>query len=120
MLPEIVRAAAEPIGNIGSLTVLSSDGAADVVKTTTRTVAEASTAVKGLTGIDVPALLANAMGTAYTNGGPVGSPKPGSGGAGGGGGRRRPSTVVTPAMPVPPAPVDGPTGSAEPPRRHDT
>jgi flotillin len=54
MLPEIVRAAAEPIGNIGSLTVLSSDGAADVVRTTTRTVAEASTAVKGLTGIDVP------------------------------------------------------------------
>ena len=32
MLPEIVRAAAEPMGNIGSLTVLSTDGASDVVK----------------------------------------------------------------------------------------
>ena len=32
MLPEIVRAAAEPMANIGSLTVLSSDGASDVVK----------------------------------------------------------------------------------------
>jgi flotillin len=63
MLPEIVRAAAEPMGNIDSLTVLSSDGATDVVKTTTRTVAEASAAVKGLTGIDVPGLISNALGT---------------------------------------------------------
>jgi flotillin len=61
-LPEIVRAAAEPMGNIGSLTVLSSDGASDVVKTTTRTVAEASAAVKGLTGLDVPDLIGRAMG----------------------------------------------------------
>jgi flotillin len=101
MLPEIVRAAAEPIGNIGSLTVLSSDGAADVVKTTTRTVAEASTAVKGLTGIDVPALLANAMGSTYTNGGPGRGPKTG------GGGRRRPATTVVPAGPQPPTPAHG-------------
>jgi flotillin len=88
MLPEIVRAAAEPMGNIGSLTVLSSDGASDIVKTTTRTVAEAGAAVKGLTGIDVPALLSNAMGTAvHTNGGPTTAPTGagGSGGAGGGG-----------------------------------
>src|SRR5687767_9812422 len=61
MMPEIVRAAAEPLGNIGSLTVLSSDGASDIVKTTTRTVAEAGAAVKGLTGIDIPGLLAGAM-----------------------------------------------------------
>ncbi len=62
MLPEIVRAAAEPIGQIGSLTVLSTDGASDVVKTTTRTLAEASATVKGLTGIDIPALLSSALG----------------------------------------------------------
>jgi flotillin len=85
MLPDIVRAAAEPIGNINSLTVLSSDGASDIVKTTTRTVAEAGAAVKGLTGIDVPALLANAMGTAdHTNGSPAGSGGS-TGGTGGGG-----------------------------------
>ena len=86
MLPDIVRAAAEPMGNIGSLTVLSSDGASEVVRTTTRTVAEAGAAVKGLTGIDVPALLGSAVGIAGTGGGtpPAG---PGTGGPGGGGGR---------------------------------
>ncbi len=61
MLPDIVRAAAEPMGNIGSLTVLSSDGASDVVRTTTRTVAEAGAAVKGLTGLDIPTLIKDAV-----------------------------------------------------------
>src|SRR5439155_1470805 len=41
MLPEIVRAAAEPMAAIDSLTVLSTDGASDVVKNATRTVTEA-------------------------------------------------------------------------------
>ena len=62
MLPDIVRAAAEPMANIGSLTVLSTDGASDVVKNVTRTVTEASTTVKGLTGIDIPDLLNKAVG----------------------------------------------------------
>ncbi len=61
MLPEIVRAAAEPIGKIQSLTVLSSDGASDVVKTATETLAQASATIKGLTGIDLPAVIANAL-----------------------------------------------------------
>jgi flotillin len=63
MLPEIVRAAAEPIGKIESLTVLSSEGASEVVKTTTRTLSEASATVKGLTGIDIPDLLQSALGS---------------------------------------------------------
>jgi flotillin len=62
MLPDIVRAAAEPMGNIGSLTVVSTDGASDVVRNVTRTVTEASATVKGLTGIDVPELLNKSMG----------------------------------------------------------
>jgi flotillin len=66
MLPEIVRAAAEPLAHIDTLTVLSSEGASDVVKTTTRTLAEASATVKGLTGIDIPALLNSALGTTGT------------------------------------------------------
>ena len=63
-LPDIVRAAAEPMGNIEHLTVLSNDGASDIVKNVTRTVTEASTTVKGLTGIDIPGLLSQAMGDA--------------------------------------------------------
>ncbi len=121
MLPEIVRAAAEPMANIGSLTVLSSDGASDVVKTTTRTVAEAGAAVKGLTGIDVPAMLASAMGTAvHANGGPAPTPAGGGGATGGTGG----SGEGPRATPTPPAtgpasatarrataspPIDGPS-----------
>ncbi len=79
MLPEIVRAAAEPLSNIDSLTVVSNDGASDVVKTVTRTVTEATATVKGLTGIDIPSLIDEAMG--------VGGPprKRGAGGTDGGG-----------------------------------
>ncbi len=88
MLPDIVRAAAEPLANIDNLTVLSNDGASDVVKTVTRTVAEANATVKGLTGIDIPALVGDAMGGTGSGGtgggGPGGS---GGGGASGSGGR---------------------------------
>lgn len=60
MLPEIVRAAAEPMSSIDSLTVISTDGASEIVRNGTRTVAEAGAAVKSLTGIDVPALIGGA------------------------------------------------------------
>ena len=84
MLPEIVRAAAEPMANIDTLTVLSNDGASDVVKNVTRTVAEASATVKGLTGIDIPALIDDAMGgTGRTGPGTDEPPKRGPGGPGG-------------------------------------
>ncbi|MBX3029292.1 MAG: flotillin family protein [Chloroflexi bacterium] len=76
MMPEIVRAAAEPIGKIQNLTVLSTDGASDVVRTTTDTLAQASTTIKGLTGIDLPAVISSAFGGAAE----------GSGGSTGGGG----------------------------------
>ncbi len=107
-LPDIVRAAAEPMASIDSLTVLSSEGASDVVKNATRTVTEASATVKGLTGIDIPQLLNNALGGPT----PTEPPKPrperkrsggegdeGSGGssAPGGGGGGSP----TPAGPAP-------------------
>ncbi len=62
-LPEIVRAAAEPMGNIENLTVLSSEGASDIVRNTTRTVAESAALIKGLTGVDVAALVGSAMGS---------------------------------------------------------
>ena len=61
-LPEIVRAAAEPMGKIDSLTVMSADGASDIVKNATRAVVESTTAIKGLTGLDVPNLIGGALG----------------------------------------------------------
>jgi flotillin len=89
-LPEIVRAAAEPMGNIENLTVLSSEGASDMVKNTTRTVAESAAMIKGLTGVDVAALVGSAMGsTAASPGRHHGNGAP-----------AEPAEVVTEATPV--------------------
>ena len=92
MLPEIVRAAAEPMANIDNLTILSNDGASEMVKNTTRTVAEASATVKGLTGIDIPALLGGALGGSSGRSGREG----GTRGGGGGGGASRPRAPRAP------------------------
>ena len=93
MLPEIVRAAAEPMGRIDQLTVLSNDGASELVRNTTRTVAEASATVKGLTGIDVPQLIGTSMGARFGGNGAAHAPAAGhegeAGGSGGSGRRLR-------------------------------
>lgn len=109
MLPDIVRAAAEPMGNIGSLTVLSADGASDVVKTTTRTVAEAGAAVKGLTGLDIPGLINEAVGRQAASGGTGStsgaqpSPKPRGPRGGSGAGARQRTRAAASAAPEPAA-----------------
>jgi len=109
MLPEIVRAAAEPMSAIDNLTVLSNDGASELVRNTTRTVTEATATVKGLTGLDVPALISNAMGGATSGGVRGRGPAPSGGDAGG---SARPGRRVTPNMPVPPASASaGPSAS---------
>ena len=104
MLPEIVRAAAEPLASIDNLTVLSSEGATDVVKTTTRTLTEASATIKGLTGIDVAQLLTEALGTPTTTEPTPPKPKRGSsggddgeGGSGANGGGGSPKPVSPPS-----------------------
>ena len=96
-LPDIVRAAAEPMEHIDSLTVMSADGASEMVKNTTRVVAESATAIKGLTGLDVPNLIGNAM-----RSGALAGTRSGDGERGGG---ARPSTA-------PPAPPSESTSSA--------
>src|SRR5437899_6135086 len=64
-LPDIVKAAAEPMGHIDSLTVMSADGASDIVKNATRAMIESTTAIKGLTGLDVPNLIGGALGRGF-------------------------------------------------------
>jgi len=64
-LPDIVRAAAEPMSHIDSLTVMSADGASDLVRNATRVAIESTTAIKGLTGLDVPGLIGGAMGRGF-------------------------------------------------------
>ena len=108
MLPEIVRAAAEPMASIDSMTVLSTEGASDVVKNATRTVSEASTVVKGLTGLDIPGLISNAI---RGGGGGEGG---GEGGGGGGTGRRRAPRPSGPAPSPAPAGASGAAGASGP------
>ncbi|HYM97456.1 MAG TPA: flotillin domain-containing protein, partial [Candidatus Sulfotelmatobacter sp.] len=64
-LPDIVRAAAEPMSHIDSLTVMSADGASDIVRNATRAMIESTTAIKGLTGLDVPSLVGGALGRGF-------------------------------------------------------
>ncbi|HXH57474.1 flotillin family protein [Iamia sp.] len=56
-LPDIVSAAAEPMGNIDKLTVISTEGASDVTRQVTSTVAQGMQVAGDLTGFDVPQLL---------------------------------------------------------------
>jgi len=119
MLPDIVRAAAEPMSQIDNLTVLSNDGASELVRNTTRTVTEASATVKGLTGLDVPALIGNAM-ARQSNGGGAGmgpgsggsAGSGGSGGTGGGGRSRRAQAPSGPATSAPKPRMDAAAPSA--------
>jgi flotillin len=124
MLPEIVRAAAEPMANIKDLTILSTDGASEVVKNGTRTVAEASAVVKGVTGLDIPSLISGAIGgRGIGDGGDEGGGGgggTGGGRGGGGGGSRGPAgstrggrtTAPKPAAPAPASASAGPSGAA--------
>ena len=64
-LPEIVRAAAEPLASIDNLTVVSTDGASAVTKTVGQVLSEGTEVVKTLTGLDLSALLGAAAGTAF-------------------------------------------------------
>ncbi|WP_407319500.1 SPFH domain-containing protein [Isoptericola halotolerans] len=57
-LPEIVRAAAEPIGSIQGMTVISTDGASAITKNVSSVLGEGQAVVKELTGVDINQLIA--------------------------------------------------------------
>ncbi len=56
-LPKIVAEAARPMGQIDNLSVISTDGASQTVKSVTSTVAQAQELTKNLLGIDLAELL---------------------------------------------------------------
>ncbi|MBD8080311.1 flotillin family protein [Cellulosimicrobium arenosum] len=73
-LPEIVRAAAEPIGNIQGMTVISTDGASAVTKNVASVLGEGQGVIKQLTGVDINQLIAGlAGGTPAENDAPSGT-----------------------------------------------
>lgn len=62
VLPDVVRAAAEPISGIDNLTVVSTDGASAITKTVSQTVAEGTGIVKALAGVDLGSVLGGFLG----------------------------------------------------------
>ncbi len=105
-LPEIVRAAAEPMKHIDTLTVMSTDGASEIVRNATRVVTESATMVKGLTGIDVPTLIGAAMRTG-------GFTSKANGGGDGSEPAKAPPTPPSAQTPRPPAGMPPQSASAE-------
>ena len=74
LLPEIVRAAAEPIGSIDQLTVVSTDGASAMTRTVGQVLGEGQEVIKSLTGMDLNALVSGIAGRAVgTDGARVGT-----------------------------------------------
>jgi flotillin len=65
-LPEIVRAAAEPISKIQGMTVISTDGASAITKNVASVLGEGQEVIKQLTGVDINALISNLAGGSST------------------------------------------------------
>jgi flotillin len=61
-LPQIAHEVAAPMAAIDSLTVISTDGAADLTKKATTVMAELPTVIKQLTGVDLTEVVANFAG----------------------------------------------------------
>lgn len=87
-LPEIVRAAAEPIGSVGQMTVISTDGASTLTRNVASVLSQGQEIVKNLTGIDLSDLVGGVVG-------PTAPAQPAS---------RRAAPPAPPAPPAPSAP----------------
>ncbi|WP_448072881.1 SPFH domain-containing protein [Georgenia yuyongxinii] len=69
VLPEIMRAAAEPVGKIDQLTVVGTDGAGAVSKIAGQVLGEGSATIQALTGLNLGGLLGSFAGATTTGGG---------------------------------------------------
>ena len=99
VLPQVVGAAAAPVGAIDKLTVISTDGASSITKTVAETVAQGMQLGTDLTGVDLHQLLArlsSVVGVRAADG-PATEVRPR---AGAGNGRTRAVTAKRVAVPV--------------------
>ena len=74
VLPELVRAASEPLSNIGSMTVISTDGASSIVRGVAANIEQGLAIGSSLTGVDLKAVL-----TRIGSSGGLGRPEDGDG-----------------------------------------
>jgi flotillin len=72
VLPELVRAASEPISNIDKITVISTDGASDLARTVAANMEQGLQIGSDLTGLDLRELLSG-LGRRSTQGAAVGN-----------------------------------------------
>ncbi|MBL0886080.1 flotillin family protein [Myceligenerans sp. I2] len=79
-LPEIVRAAAEPLGSIKGMTVVSTDGASAITRSVASVLGEGQGVIKQLTGVDIKELM-NGVAGAGLGGATAGSSDVGNGSA---------------------------------------
>ena len=68
VLPELVRAASEPVSAIDKITVISTDGASQLTKTVASNVEQGLEIAATVTGVDLRALMAN-LANRHTDGG---------------------------------------------------
>ncbi|NLV56891.1 MAG: flotillin family protein [Acidimicrobiales bacterium] len=110
-LPDIVGAAAAPMGNIEKLTVISTDGASDVTRQVTSTVAQGMQVAGDLTGIDLQQLVAALVARRGADAGavPAAAVSASSGTASSGGAPAAGSTAASPAPGPAASDDDGPT-----------
>lgn len=65
-LPEIVRAAAEPLSAVDNMTVISTDGASQLTRNVASVLGEGQEIIKSLTGVDLSQLISGIGGTKLT------------------------------------------------------
>ncbi len=84
VLPEVVRASAEPLGSIDRMTVISTDGASQLTKTVATNVEQSMQMISDLTGVDIATVVGALASKATAPNAPL-------------------STTSTDAAPTPPA-----------------
>lgn len=77
-LPEIVRAASEPISAVDNMTVISTDGASSLTRNVTSVLGEGQEIIKSLLGIDLSDFISNIGGAKATESADAAAPAPGS------------------------------------------
>jgi flotillin len=63
-LPELVKAAAEPVGNVDKLTVISTNGASELVRNVANNLEQGLQIGSDLTGVDLRSILQRVGGNA--------------------------------------------------------
>jgi flotillin len=71
VLPEVVRAASEPLGSIDRMTVISTDGASQLTRTVANNVEQSVQVMSDLAGVDITSLISALVAKAAAPNAPI-------------------------------------------------